>query len=267
MASALETYQVQLYYHLASLRQLYGAEIRDALAALHSEELNLTNWVRIIPWQYAQEPLSSKGSLKAGGRFNIGGDLDPKNFPPFPVLYIAQNYQTAYAEKFGVIPKSSGDQLSGIELALQDPDSFCSVNINGHLSGLFNLEKPGSLNAFVEIIRNFKLPEDLRILANHLGISEPRTVTTVKQLKISLLARNWRFLPAQFGIPANPQVFGRLLLDAGFNGIIYRSTRHGGRCIAVFPQNLVDSDCYLEVADPPPPGIRLSRLDATSGWT
>jgi hypothetical protein len=70
--------------------------------------------------------------------------------------------------------------------------------------------------------------------------------------------------PSQYEIPANPQVFGRLLLDAGFDGVLYPSTKGPKSCIALFPDNVARSDSYLEVADEGPPGAGVLRLDSST---
>lgn len=56
----------------------------------------------------------------------------------------------------------------------------------------------------------------------------------------------------QFGIPANSQVFAGFVIDAGFDGIVYPSTRGEGNCVAVFPQNFPDRDSSVELLDPAP---------------
>jgi hypothetical protein len=70
--------------------------------------------------------------------------------------------------------------------------------------------------------------------------------------------------PSQYEIPANPQVFGRLLLDAGFDGVLYPSTKGPKSCIALFPDNFARSDSYLEVADEGPPSAGVLRLDSST---
>ncbi len=65
-------------------------------------------------------------------------------------------------------------------------------------------------------------------------------------------------------MPGNPQVFGRLVRDAGFEGIIYPSVRGTRRCIALFPDKLIHGDSFLELADSAPQNVRYTRLDAGS---
>jgi hypothetical protein len=43
-----------------------------------------------------------------------------------------------------------------------------------------------------------------------------------------VLARNWRVLPAQFGMPAQSHVLAELIRVAGFEAIQYHSTKGPG---------------------------------------
>jgi hypothetical protein len=221
-------------------------------------EIGLDKWTRIIDYRYSLQPLSAAGSLVRGGRFNIGNDLDPSKFPVFPALYIAENYQTAYDERFGLPPPSHAT-IEGHEFALREPSSFTSVNVSGKISNLFDLRSASNLRNFVAIISKFKMPKEMRDLARTLGISGPLLVSQGGHLKKTLLAHSWRMYPSQYEIPANPQAFGRLLLEA-----VYPSTKGPKNCIAMFPTNFAESDSFVEVADVAPPGATKVRLDETT---
>mgnify|MGYP007082103623 CR=1 FL=1 len=117
-----EAYNVGLYYHLAKLRRLHHEELVAALRVAQPRSLPLDRWNRIVDYRYSLEPLSAAGSLARGGRFNIGRDLDPKVFPPFPALYLAEDYGTTYREKFGAPSVAGSDGLTGAELSLRGPD-------------------------------------------------------------------------------------------------------------------------------------------------
>lgn len=80
-----------------------------------------------------------------------------------------------------------------------------------------------------------------------------------------LLHANWRTDPVQYGLPSNPQVFGRLCAAAGAHGILYPSARNSGKhCLALFPQNWRGSGSYVELMDPCPAGTTVRRLDGTA---
>jgi hypothetical protein len=69
----------------------------------------------------------------------------------------------------------------------------------------------------------------------------------------------------QFDVPSNSQIFGELVCQAGIQGIIYRSTKTTGVCLAVFPNNLAAApSAYVELVPPVPDEIELTRLDWTT---
>lgn len=259
-ADDLERFHVQLFFHLEGERALRHKDLCDALRQSAPAKLDIDRWVRIIDYKYSLQPLSAAGSLIRGGRFNIGSDLDPGKYPIFPALYIAGDYETAYAEKFGQRPSATGP-LAGHEFALRAPDSFTSVNVTGRLHNLFDLRNATNLRRFAAIIAKFDIPKELRDLAASAGIEGPLLITRAGQLKTVLLAHDWRRYPTQHEIPANPQVFGRLLVDAGFDGVVYPSTKGPKACIALFPTNFSGSESHVELADDPPRGATHTRLD------
>lgn len=262
-AENLERYYVQLYYHLESLRALNHDRLCDALCSSKPAALTLRNWVRIVDYKYSLQPLSAAGSLAHGGRFNIGNDLDPLKFPAFTALYLAESYETAYEERFG--SRLSRDSiLQGHELALRHPESFTAVRIVGRVANLFDLRSAGNLKNFVNVIAQFDMPNELKHLADSLRIQGPLLISASSALKANLLAHNWRLYPSQHGIPANPQVLGRLLLDAGFDGIVYPSTKGPRNCVALFPVNFAQSESFVEVADEGPPYAGKLRLDSNT---
>lgn len=262
MASGVNEYHVRLFYHLESLRKLHQSKLREALQASTPVSVELDRWVRIMDYQYSMEPLSTVGSLYSGGRFNIGRDLNPGQFTPYPALYVAENHETAYAEKFGMAISEQRDGLSGHELALRKPTSYTSVNVSGALNNLFDVGRAVNFTKFVAIINKFKMPDELKVLARKVGIKQPWLITKTSMLKQGLLAKDWKAWPSQLQIPANPQVLGRLIMDAGFEGMIYPSTKGKGRCVAIFIENFDGTDSYLQLADAPPKGATCTRLDS-----
>jgi len=257
---ALDAYHVRLFYHLEALRSTKQDEIRESLRDAPTASLDTTGWGRIVDLRYALNPLSAAGSLKRGGRFNIGKDLDQTKFPSFPALYIAEDYDTAYQEKFGV----SSSELQVHELGLRAPSSFLYAQLDGSIENLFDLREAESLESFLEIIKTFRLPRELRQLANEIGIPPPWTISNLGQLQHSLIDPNWKHYPIQHGIPANPQVFGRLLEDAGFQGVVYPSVKGEAACAALFIRNFESSPSHVFIKDEYPEEISISRLDSDS---
>ena len=259
-AEDLERYHVQLFFHLEGQRALRHNDLCDALRQSVPASIVVDRWARIIDYKYSLQPLSAAGSLVRGGRFNIGNDLDPGKYPVFPALYLAADYDTAYAERFGQRPSATA-RLQGHEYALRTPGSFTSINVNGQLHNLFDLRNTKNLRKFAAIISEFDLPKELRDLAASARIKSPLIVRSTGQLKTSLLAHNWRLYPSQYEIPANSQVFARFVIDAGFDGIVYASTKGPKACVALFPTNFKGSESYVDLADEAPSGATHTRFD------
>ncbi len=68
-----------------------------------------------------------------------------------------------------------------------------------------------------------------------------------------------------YDLPAQPQLFGRLVTDAGIEGIVYCSRYSHEPCVAIFPQNFKGTDSYVALDDEPPPQNTVRRLDGATG--
>ncbi len=257
-----EEYHVRLFHHLEALRSIHKNELHDALHPAKATAKKAGSWYRIVDFRYSNEFLSSKGSMRKRGRFNIGEDLDPRQYPPFPALYIAESYTTAYSERFGGSPGASTTGLKGHELTLRDPPSFTNVKLSFELSNIFDLSKASNLHEFSKVVSKFGMPDDLKKLGKSIGTPLPYLIRQAGQLRKILLAQDWSLYPVQYGIPSNPQVFGRTLRDAGFEGVIYPSTKGTAKCIAVFVENLSGSESCIELRDPAPASVAHTRLNS-----
>ena len=84
-------------------------------------------------------------------------------------------------------------------------------------------------------------------------MGERESVQNVVQLKKSIYNKDWRVDPNIHEIPSTSQVFGQLAKEAGIEAILYKSTKHSrtGLCIAVFPENLKNSESYIKLEDCP----------------
>ena len=122
----------------------------------------------------------------------------------------------------------------------------------------------GDLNALkscAEVLRQFEMPKSAFSLARALRLKPASLVRSPAGLQRQLLNSDWRVAPVQYGLPSNPQIFGRLCEAAGVHGIIYPSVRDGTRqCLALFPQNWVDSASRVQLVGPVPPGVSESSL-------
>lgn len=267
-ADRLGQLQAALYFGLESARQERGQALIDALRAGTRAGFEFQDWCRIVDFRYTLAPLSVAGSVRReGGRFNIGARLSPGAFTPFPALYVAEDYDTAYRERFGQDRVTKNAALAGHELALRRPESFTQVRLRGRLDLVLDIGDPGALKPFVDVIRQFELPTKVARLSHTLHLRRPPgMIRSVASLQRQLFHANWRVLPMQFDLPANAQVFGRIASAAGIHGILYPSVRQDGKqCLALFPQNWRGTGCFVEVADPAPPPARLVRLHASTG--
>ena len=116
------------------------------------------------------------------------------------------------------------------------------------------------------------MPERASQLKRKLKIRERElTMTrTGRQLFEMVVNQNWRVLPVQFGLPAPSQILAEMIAAAGFEGVLYGSTKGPGKCVAVFLEQL-KADSYVELLDAAPAGVKYSRLDPESamhlnGW-
>jgi RES domain-containing protein len=224
-------------------------------------------WSRIVDYRYSLEPLSDVGSLRGdGGRFNIGAELSPGTFTPFPALYVAEDYGTAFSERFGRSERIKTRALSSDDLALRSPDSFTQVRLNGSVEQLIDIGDLNSLTPFTEILKDFQVPKVVLKIARQLGLRQTLwLIRSPSMLQRKLLDRNWRMVPVQFDLPSNSQIFGRLALAAGIHGIVYPSTKQAGeRCMALFTQNWRNSTSFVEVSDPIPEGATKTRVSGSS---
>lgn len=259
-AKKLDTLHHALYFGLESFRQRDGKRLQDAVRSATTGPYEFTGWCRVIDYRHCLEPLSVAGSIKGdGGRFNIGAKLGPGTFTAFPALYVAEDYPTALRERFG----ANRAALTAEELALRMPASFTQVRLRGQLENLVDVSDLEALKPLVAIIREFPMPKSVVKAARDLGLRQaPWMVRSPVTLQKQLLHRLWRMLPTQFGLPANSQIFGRMVSGAGVHGILYPSVRNSPqKCLALFPQNWAHSSSAVEVMDAVPAGARLTRID------
>lgn len=263
-AQRMEALQRSLHFGLEIQRQRSEGPLLEAMRSCSSSNFAASGYSRIVDYQYSLDPLSTAGSKKAeGGRFNVGAGLSPGVFTAFPALYCAEDYPTAFLEKFGSSESVHPNGLSGADLALRTPVSFTQVRLNVHLETVLDISEHATLKPLVEILREFEVPKSVTQTARKLGLKRPPwLIRSSNSLQIQLLDRNWRVRPMQFDLPANSQIFGRMVVAAGIHGILYPSSRAlAKRCLALFPQNWGGSLSFVEVVDPKPPEARMIRLD------
>ncbi len=262
----MEALQRSLHFGLEDQRQRAQGPLLESIRSSTISQFSASDWCRIVDYCHSLEPLSTLGSIQGiGGRFNIGGELSPAAFTPFAALYCAQDYSTAFLEKFGSRETGSAG-LTGAELALRTPTSFTQVRLRLQLELVLDIGDPSVLKPIVEILKDFQIPKSVPQTARKLGLKQaPWLIRSASMLQRQLLHPNWRVLPMQFDLPANSQIFGRLVVAAGVHGILYPSARDSShRCVALYPQNWSGSSSFVEVVDPQPAGARVTRLDGTN---
>lgn len=259
-------YHFKYYYCLESQRAANYNKIIDALRkSFISDPLIITDWIRIVSYKRSLQPLSSLGSLEwVGSRFNIGLDVNPEFFPAFNALYLAETSETAMREKFGMAENETRDSLSRDEVLLMRPNSYSHIRLHGEIHHYFDLTKPSKLKPLIKIINNFTISAEVKNLAKILNIKTPCVVTNCNDLQKVLLIDGWREHPVQFNLPSNPQIFGKMLLDAGFEGILYPSTKGKGKCLALFLNNFEESSSYISLMDDPPNQDVITTLNSST---
>jgi hypothetical protein len=89
-------------------------------------------------------------------------------------------------------------------------------------------------------------------------------MTDANQLVKELQASRWREWPMVHDVPSVPQIFGRIVLDAGIEAILYDSVLTHNPCSAIYPQNFQNSSSYIELDDPCPSETIHKRIDSTT---
>jgi hypothetical protein len=192
--------------------------------------------------------------------------------PPWPCLYIAENFETAFREKYQLVSDALQQGLRPEELALQPNSSHVTLQVRCSLSKVFDMTSQSCFVGISKVLSKVKLPERARALQKKLQMPGHQVfmLRTAKQFFDTAVHHNWRVQPVQFGLPAQSQVLADLIRKAGFEAILYPSSKGGGLCIAVFPENLREGS-FIELQDLPPYPDTLTALnaataDALAGW-
>lgn len=267
LSQDLDELSASLYFGVEPERRRYRQELLEALrsAAPVPQEFNL--WVRAVSYRYSLSPLSAAGSLQdIGGRFNAGTELDDQPLSAWPALYLAEDFETAFREKYQLPSDHLQQGLSAQDLALETGGSFASVTVRGKLTKVFDLTSPASLGPVAGVFRRIAMPAKATKLKKKLKIPSRDfyMVKTPQQVFDAVLKYNWRVQPRQFGLPSSSQTLAELIRAADFEAILYQSSKGPGKCLAVFPDMLLDTS-FIELVDKPPPEVKHSRLDSTTG--
>ncbi|MBX3040177.1 MAG: RES family NAD+ phosphorylase [Bdellovibrionaceae bacterium] len=233
------------YGFLQKSREEKLEEIVDTLSAVADASVN-ASYTRIVQLKYG-DPLSVVGSLSGpGGRFNIGNGMG--HTKPFSCLYVANDFYTAFCECYHYPPEYMRGNVRALQMALQKPSDFMSVELSVNIEKCIDLRDKDSLRRFTEVISQIKPTEEFRDWAKELGYFSLRTVQTHGELYRTLLTKDFLKNYYLLEMPSNSQWFGYYCLMAGIQGIIYPSVRDGaGHNIGVLVENLKDTDSFVEI--------------------
>ena len=262
----LEQLSELLFFGLEAHRARFSGELIDAVRAAASGPRSFKGWSRLVDYQYTNQPLSMAGSVKGdGGRFNIGAALNPATYTSFPALYAAEDFGTAFRERFALDQDQSVGGLTASDLALRRHNSFSQVVLDIHVESVIDVGDLPALKTIAGILGRIQMPPGIGRLARQLRLRTPWLVRSPSALQQQLLHPNWRVNPVQYALPANSQIFGRMCVASGVHGILYPSTRHAGRqCIALFPQNWRETSSCVELVGPCPPEVKVARVDGAT---
>jgi RES domain len=273
LSNDLDELNASLYFGTEPARRRLRSKLCDALTQAGGKPVDLQNWARTVTYQYSLQPLSCAGSLQSvGGRFNAGFELDDNTLNPWPALYMAEDFETAYREKFQLASTDLSNGLKPDELALEHAVGLTTIFLSGRIENVFDMTSFVTLNSVGTIFRKVKIPKEASQLAKKLKISDSSKIMIQngQQLHYAIVKNNWRVWPMQFGIPAPSQTMAELIKAAGYEGILYPSSKGPGRCLAVFPENLSDLS-HIDLVGPAPSAETITRLDSDTsplleGW-
>lgn len=273
LSNDLDELTNSLYFGLEPARRRLRLKLCDTLRQAGGLLLDIHKWARIVPYQYSLQPLSCAGSLQSiGGRFNAGFELNDGTLNSWPALYLAEDFETAYREKFQLASTALTEGLKPEELALEQTVSHATIFVNGRIENVFDMTSFVTLTSVGKIFRQVKMPREATQLAKKLKISDSQKIMIQngQQLHSAIVKNNWRVWPMQFGVPAPSQTMAELIKAAGYEGILYPSSKGPGRCLVVFPENLSDHS-HIDLIGPTPSAATINRLDADTapsleGW-
>ncbi len=251
------------YSHFQNERSKIFSKLKNSLDSV-CKTYSFKNWHRVITYKYSNNPLSAHGSLvnDPGGRFNIG-DIDQIKFPAFPALYIAEDYETAYREKFQMPQNANFNGLTSDELALNKSMSNADLLLEGEINTVVDLSNKKQLQKFYEMIKVIKLSKELENEAKELELDIMYEVNSLKNLWETILDPHWRAFPMQVDVPSNSQIFGQIVHASNIEAILYPSRMQPNKkCLAIFPQNFKDSLSYVCIQDEVPETVRFNCLNS-----
>lgn len=226
-------------------------DIKDSIFGARSGALEIQKLSRIVEGLYGHDPLCTVGSLKApGGRFNFG--QISSSIISFHALYLAENYQTAFCEKYIYRDDEKlADGLTPTDLHFEEPNTNVHCKVNIYLENYLDLRNQGTLIEFLSVISKIEPSEELQAKAFKLKMGRLSTAKTEEKLLKNVFESNYKQWGTWFDQPSNSQWIGHYAKLAGLQAIAYPSCRNtSGYNLAVFTENFENTDAYIEITDP-----------------
>lgn len=242
----LQDFFKSYYGFLQRSREEKLEEIVDSLSAVADASI-ADSYTRIVQLKFG-DPLSVLGSLSGpGGRFNIGNGMG--HTKPFPTLYVANDFHTAFCECFHYPPGYMRGNVDAAKMALRDANNFIATELTVNIEKCIDLRNKDVLRGFTQVISEIKPTDEFKHWAKELGYFSLRTVQTHGELYRTLLEADYLKNYYSMEMPSNSQWFGYYCLMTGIQGIIYPSVRDNkGYNIAILSENLKDTDSYIKIS-------------------
>ncbi len=166
-------------------------------------------------------------------------------------------------EMHGLTREMTRAGLSANELNLCAKDGVAWIAVSGKVSNIFDLTHARGLAGIVKVLSQFKLSKRVRDEETKLRANPLQLVATVRQLFESVMTESWREFPTLVSTPANSQLLGHLLSLAGFEGVLYSSTRTGKKNLALFTRQFENSASIVRAIAPPSSATRCELSSST----
>ena len=130
-------------------------------------------------------------------------------------------------------------------------------------SHIFDLTRPNNLAQIVKVLSRFKVSKRVRDTEYKLRANPLKLVSSTKELFDSIMTESWREMPTLVSTPSNSQLLGHLLSLAGFEGVLYSSTRSGKNNLALFTRQFANSSSLVRAVSPPATATQVELSSST----
>lgn len=163
----------------------------------------------------------------------------------------------------GLTRETTRAGLIASELNLCAKDGVAWIAVSGNVSNIFDLTHAHGLTGIVQLLSKFKISKRVRDAERRLRANPLKLVATTGQLFQSIMTESWREFPSLVSTPSNSQLLGHLLSLAGFEGVLYSSTRTGKKDLALFTRQFHNSSSKVCAIAPPATATQCELSSAT----